>query len=108
MQDILDAIARARLADRRMRLAESLVDEAGVQIAFQAILYNRIVIGEAVKAIPAEILERDPDTPWAEFAAMPGVLSPNFFRIEPESVHRAVEEDLGPLDLAVRRLRTAG
>ena len=41
--DILEGIARARVADQRMRLAETQGDETGVQIAFEAILHNPFV-----------------------------------------------------------------
>ena len=105
MSDILDAITRARVADKRMRLGESLGDDAGVQIAFQAILHNLFVIGEAVSAIPAEILERDPETPWRTFAVMRDMAGYNYHHIVPERIHRIVEGDLSALDVAVRRLR---
>ena len=47
--DILEAIHRARLADTRMRSAEAEGDQVGVQVAFDSILHNLFVIGEAVK-----------------------------------------------------------
>lgn len=104
LQDILDAIARARAADKRMRLGESLGDEVGVQIAFQAILHNLFVIGEAVKAMPADVLDREPATPWNEIAAMRDVIGHRYHRVVPAIIHRTVESDLGPLESAVRRL----
>jgi uncharacterized protein with HEPN domain len=107
LQDILDAIARARVADKRMRLGESLGDDVGVQIAYQAILHNLTVIVEAASAVPAEIVERDSETPWGEFAAMGDVLGRNYQRIDSAEVHRTVEEDLGELEKAVHRLIAA-
>ncbi len=107
LDDILSAIARARVADERMRQAELLDDDAGVQVAFEAILHNLFVIGEAVKAIPAEILEQDPETPWSEIAAMRDVIGHHYHRIVPAIIHRTVEADLGPLEAAVRRLVAA-
>lgn len=107
MNDVLDAIARARVADKRMRLGESLGDDIGVQIAFQAIQYNVFVIGEAVKAMPAEILERDPETPWSDIAAMRVVAGHDSLRIVPSSVQRTLVAGLDPLEVAVRRLRAA-
>lgn len=104
LQDILDAIARARVADKRMRLGESLGDEIGVQVAYQAILHNLTVIVEAAKAVPAEILERDAETPWGEFTAMGDVLGHNYHLIDAAEVHRTVEVDLGLLEKAVHRL----
>jgi uncharacterized protein with HEPN domain len=105
LDDILAAIARARVADKRLRLAESLGDDTGLQLAFQAILYNQSVIGEAVSALPAEILEQDPQTPWSEIAAMRDVVGQPYHRIISATIHRTVEVDLGSLEIAVRRLR---
>lgn len=104
LQYILDAIARARVADKRIRLGESLGDDVGVQIAYQAILHNLSVIVDAAKAIPAPVLERDSETPWGEFALMGAALGHNYHRVDPAAVHRTVEEDLGQLERAVRRL----
>ena len=105
-QDILDAIARVWVADRRMRLGESLGDDVGVQVAVQAILHNLVVISEAVEAIPAEILGQAPQTPWTDIAAMRDVVGGPYQRVDPATLRRAVDDDLGPLELAVRRLRT--
>jgi uncharacterized protein with HEPN domain len=59
LSDILIAIARARVADERMNLAESQGDDAGVRIAFVSSLHNLFVIGEAVKALPPKLLDSD-------------------------------------------------
>jgi uncharacterized protein with HEPN domain len=104
MADVLDAIAGARVADERLRQAELAADDAGVQVAFEAILHNLFVIGEAVKAIPVEILDRDERTPWNEIAAMRDVIGHHYHRIVPAIIHRTVKDDLGPLEDAVRRL----
>ncbi|MFM9134735.1 MAG: DUF86 domain-containing protein [bacterium] len=104
LQDILHAINRARIADKRMRLAQSLADDVGLQIAFEAILHNLFVIGEAVKSLPPEMLAEDPELPWNEIAAMRDVIGHRYHRIVPDIVHRTVEEDLVPLEAAVRRL----
>ena len=103
-QQILDAIARARVASKRMVLAENLADDTGVQIAFQAILHNLSVIGEAVTAIPPETLERDPDFPWGEVAAMPGMIEPTYHHIVPADIRRTLDAALDPLEAAVHRL----
>jgi uncharacterized protein with HEPN domain len=108
LNDILEAIAHARVADERLQLAESLGDEAGVQVAFESILHNLFVIGEAVKALPPRILERDPDMPWSEIAAMRDVIGHHYHRIVPAIIHRTVETDLSPLESAVKRMRTSG
>jgi len=105
LEDILEAIRHARLADERLQLAESLGDQTGVQVAFESILHNLFVIGEAVKAIPAEVLDRDPSTPWSEIAALRDVIGHHYHRIVPEVIHATVATDLGPLEAAIVRLR---
>ena len=103
---IADAIGRARVAARRMVLAQSLVDDIGVQLAFQAVLYNLRVIGDEVKAIPSEMLEVVPDFPWGEYAGIADVIEPNHFHIDPPEIQRGLEVALDPLELAVERLRS--
>lgn len=105
LDDILESIAGARLADERMRVAQSDGDTVGLQIAFQAILHNLFVIGEAVKSLPADLLDSDPDTPWKEIASMRDIIGHHYHRIVPEIIHRTVAIDLVPLEAAVRRLR---
>lgn len=107
MQDILAAIMRARVADKRLRLGQSLGDDVGVQIAYQAILHNLSVIGETVKAIPVEILDRATDVSWADVTAMGEVLGHDYQLIVVADVRRMVDVDLGRLEAAVRRLRAA-
>jgi uncharacterized protein with HEPN domain len=106
LNDILVAIAHARVADDRMRLSESQGDVAGVQIAFDSILHNLFVIGEAVKSLPPTLLDSDPETPWNEIAAMRDVIGHHYHRVVPAIIHRTVQGDLGPLEVAVNRLRT--
>ena len=102
---ILDAIARTKVADRRLRLASSLVDDIGVQMAYQAVLHNLRVISNAVLTIPTETREQAPGIPWSEIVALPETMGGNYLRVDPEAVHRMVDTYLEPLDVAVRRLR---
>ena len=90
-----------------MRLAESLNDEAGVKIAFQAILHNLFVIGEAVTELPADVRAQDPSIPWTELAGMRDLIGHPYPRMEPEVMHQTVQTDLEVLDLAVRRLQAS-
>lgn len=103
-QEILDAIGRARVAARRMVLAQSLADDVGVQIAFQAVLHNLTVIGEAVKSIAPEQRERVPDFPWDEYAAVTDVIEPTYHQIAPAEIQRTLEAALEPLESAVERI----
>ena len=108
LNDILDAIARARVADKRSRLAESLGDDVGLQIAFQAVLYNLAVIGQAASGVPTEVRERDPGIDWGEVAALQDVVESRRHGITPAAVRSLLESDVARLEATVRRLRGAG
>jgi uncharacterized protein with HEPN domain len=107
MDDLLGAIARAKVADRRLRLAQSLADDTGVQIAFQAIQYNRLVIGEVVRALPDELLRREPGVPWNQWVATQDAISRPGQPAVPAVIPPGITDDLAPLEEAVLRLRSA-
>lgn len=50
LADIVTAVARIKQAEQRLVVAEQANNEVSVQVAFDAILYNLVVIGEAVNA----------------------------------------------------------
>lgn len=106
LNEILDAVARAKVAEKRLRLADSLKDETGLQIAFQAVLYNMQVIAVAIQSIPAKTRSQEPATPWSEFVLLGTVVDHDHQHIVPETIRRTVEDYLTPLDAAVRRLKS--
>ncbi len=71
---------------------------------FDAVRVRLIEVGEAVKALPAEQLAREPDLPWSAIARMRDRLAHHYFDTEHSHVAETVKHDLGPLEAAVRRL----
>lgn len=63
-----------------------------------------IEIGEAVKALPAELLAGEPSLPWAQIAGMRDRLAHRHFDTSHAILAATVSEDLPELDTAVRRL----
>lgn len=63
-----------------------------------------IEIGEAVKALPAELLASEPALPWAQIAGMRDRLAHRYFDTSHAILAATVSEDLPELDTAVRRL----
>jgi hypothetical protein len=53
-------VDRIKSAERQLSGADQARDEAGAEVAFDAVLYNLVVIGEAVNALPAEITAQEP------------------------------------------------
>lgn len=104
LTDILEAIERARRADERLEASAASSDDTGVRIAFESVLHNLFVIGEAVKALPDDYRSMDPTVPWAHIAGMRDVIGHQYHRIVPEIIHRTVKVDLGDLEDAVCRI----
>jgi uncharacterized protein with HEPN domain len=66
-------------------------------VAYSAILYDIMVIGEAVKALGAEIKERNPATPWMEIAGMRELLTHHNYRIKPSVIRDTLNKPLDHL-----------
>jgi len=55
------------------------------------------IIGEAAAALPRELLERYPETPWAKVRGMRNELAHRYFSNDPDTVWQSAVEDLPPL-----------
>jgi len=98
LEDLAEAIAtiHAHLATRVSS------DE---RLKRDAILYNLVIVGEAVKGLGDETKALRPDIPWKQIAALRDLLTHEYFRIDMDEIEKIVERDLGPLEDAVRSLR---
>jgi hypothetical protein len=61
LQDIRDAITAIRSHVSRGDLSDGLI--------FDAVRVRLIEIGEAIKALPAELVDTEPEIPWADIQA---------------------------------------
>jgi len=66
-------------------------------MAFDAILRNLAVIGEAVHALPIEPTASMPDTPWTSIAGLRNIVVHEYFRVNPDLIIDIVENYLDPL-----------
>jgi hypothetical protein len=66
LTDIDDAISAIQSYTKDMTYEQLLGDRK----TREAIILNFVVIGEAIKKIPQEIIARHPNVPWKEFAGM--------------------------------------
>lgn len=69
--------------------------------ALVPICWSFLVIGEAIKALPKDLLGRHPAVDWRGFARFRDVLAHQYFRIEPTFLWKAISVSLPPLDAAV-------
>jgi uncharacterized protein with HEPN domain len=63
LTDIDDAISAIQSYSKDMTYNQFLGDRK----TREAITLNFVVIGEAIKKIPLEVIDRYPDVPWKEF-----------------------------------------
>lgn len=96
--DILHAIDRCKSYKQYLRS-----DEFG-SMAYDAVLRNLGVIGEAVRALPPETRDAMPDVPWASIAGLRNIVVHEYFRVNPDLILDIVDHQLGPLCQRLRRL----
>lgn len=96
LEDILAAIDAIRGHLERGDLSDGLV--------FDAVRVRLIEIGEAVKALPADLAETQPRIPWNQIAQMRDRLAHRYFDTSHAIVAATIEGDLPELESAVREL----
>ena len=69
-----------------------------------AIILNFVVIGEAIKKIPQEIINHHPEVPWKEFAGMRDKMVHGYFQISPTIIWETSRHDLAPLAIVIKVL----
>jgi uncharacterized protein with HEPN domain len=104
LADIQASAARAQRAVDALERAVEAGDHDEEQMIFDALLYRLLVIGEAVKALPTDLLNREPDIPWSEVARLRDLLAHHYYRVDPQIIRRTVDAPLRDLHAASGRL----
>jgi uncharacterized protein with HEPN domain len=73
-------------------------------LVFDAVRIRLLEIGEAVKALPAEMLSSQPAIPWAQIARMRDHLAHRYFDTDHAVLQATVDYDLPELERAVQAL----
>lgn len=73
-------------------------------LVFDAVRVRLIEIGEAIKDLPTELTDHEPDIPWSEIARMRDRLTHRYFDTSHAIMQATVDHDLGVLGAAVERL----
>lgn len=88
--DMITAIDRC-LAYRPFVTVE---DPTHAKMAQDAILRNLTVIGEAVRAIPAEVVSGTSGIPWRMIRALRNIVVHEYFRVDADVISRVLDNDL--------------
>ena len=102
--DIVERVAAIRRAEAALLAAENRRDSEAVELAFDAILYDLVVIGEAVKGLTPALRESRSEVPWSEVAGIRDVLTHHYFRVSTEIVRASLDKPLEDLLLACTEL----
>lgn len=99
LDDSADAITAIRAHSKRR------TDE---RLRRDAVLYNLMILGDAVKGLSDELKARRPKIPWREIAGLRDLLAHEYYRIEIGVIDDIVARDLAPLAAAIAELRRGG
>ena len=94
IEDILDRIRRIASAEKLM--TESIVssDDEAAEMAFDAILYNLVVIGEAVKSLDTQMKLRSSHIEWKEIIGLRDLLAHQYFQIDVSVIKASIDQPL--------------
>lgn len=98
LRDIKDAIAAIR---QHLEQAGETSAAKEDPLLHDALLFQFVVIGEAVKNLTPETRESAPEIPWADIAGLRDLIAHEYFRIDIHRVLEIVERDLPPLEQAI-------
>ena len=99
LADIQAAIDAIHSHLQRGTLADGLV--------FDAVRIRLLEIGEAVKALPGELLDTEPGIPWSQIARMRDHLAHRYFDTAHAILQATVDGDLPELQRAIQALTEA-
>ena len=98
MADVLAAIDRT--LTYRPHLGDA--DPAVASMAYDAVLRNLAVIGEAVRSLPDGVKARAVEVPWASIAGLRNVVVHEYLRVDPAVIEDIVDRELVALREVIR------
>lgn len=101
LRDIQDAISAIR---RHLEQAGETTAAKEDTLLHDALLFQFVVIGEAVKNLSPETRESAPQIPWTDIAGLRDLIAHEYFRIDIHRVLEIVKRDLAHLEQAINNL----
>jgi uncharacterized protein with HEPN domain len=102
--DIFEAVERINRHTAAMAEASYERDARLADAYKDAVHYQLIVIGEAIRSLPDGVKDRDPEIPWSAILGLRNRLAHEYYRIDPEVIRQVVHKDLADLSERVRAL----
>ncbi len=102
LDDILAAIERIDTYRGEVSLPETATTDQG--LVRDAVLYNLVIIGEAVGALSSSTRESEPGIPWTKIKGLGDLLKHAYFHVQMDRIWEIVESSLPDLRQASERL----
>jgi uncharacterized protein with HEPN domain len=93
IEDILSCIRNIQTFTKGMTLAGFEENP----MAVRAVAFELVTMGEAARAVPAEVQQRFPEVPWDKMQLIRNVVVHEYFRIDEQIIWKTCQEDLPPL-----------
>ena len=91
-----------RAAIERCRSYQDYLDSADLgSMAYDAVLRNLAVIGEAVRALPENLKTSHAEIPWASISGLRNVVVHEYFRVNPALIRDILDTNLTALSAAI-------
>jgi uncharacterized protein with HEPN domain len=97
LRDIQERVLRAKVAQKYLALSETTSDNGLHQLAFDAILFYLVNIGESIRRLEAQFLEAHSGIPWHEIVGLRNRLAHDYNSINTEIVRGTLEKPLDQL-----------
>jgi uncharacterized protein with HEPN domain len=95
----IEAIDRAEATVRRYS-----EDPDIAEVALDAVQRRVFTIGEAVKALSADLRERHPGVPWSDIARMRDLIGHHYYKLDSEIVRATIGEPVEVLRVVCRAI----
>ncbi len=96
IRDALERIAEYTTKGKKRFLAQSLLQEA--------VIYNLVIVGEAVKKLPKPLRDAYPAIPWKNIAGLRDIMVHEYDGTDMVQIWSIVERDLPTLRRGVRTM----
>ncbi len=100
LSDIAECCQNVKEYTRGMSFEEFSADKKTID----AVVRNLEIIGQAVKNIPNELLENNPEIEWKKIARFRDIIVHRYFKIDLEVVWDVIENQLTKLETAVGKI----
>jgi len=100
LNDIIESIADIKEFTNGMTRESFSTDKKTIK----AVVRSLEVIGEAANKLPDDVRDRYPEISWQEIIGMRNRLIHEYFGVDLDIVWQTIEEDLEPLENAVKKI----